>query len=155
MKFLFIITCILLYPPVYSNDVIQYEQNKKLQIKPYTGNDRPENWLRNYGEFADKTEKLITISAIFPIPEIRSIRIRDYNAEKGLCGNHQLKDLLYLSFSKKDKIHKIITRIHKPCFKGNKAIFKLFVTTYNGKYFYNSSTLTAYSGAFNWSSPSD
>ncbi len=64
-------------------------------------------------------------NSIFPVTDVRAIRINDLNVEKGICGSKQLKTCFIYHLTKIATYTKTITRIHKPCLSGNKATLQI------------------------------
>ncbi len=108
-----------------ADDEVKYIQSDKLNISGVLKDQNPENWLRDYGAMEPKKEKLIRITAKFDLENVRALIIADMNAVDKKCGPQQLDDLLYLSFDPTKNIKRITTRIHKPCFAGRNAVFRL------------------------------
>jgi len=152
MKYYFIIIILSLFQSAVANDLIDPVQSNKLKIIASTPDgkpdDKPEGWLRFY-EFGSKpTENRIYITAVFDIPDVQAVVIKDVNAQNKKCGPKQLEFFLYLAFDPRKNVKSITTRIHKPCFVDHKAVFKLIVKTADKKSYYNVTTLTASPDAF-------
>lgn len=152
MKYLLIGIILSISTIAFADEDIQYIQSDKLRISGVLDDQSPQSWLRLYGAMEPKKEKLIRITAEFNMENVRAIIITDMNAVNNKCGPQQLEDLLYLSFDPVNNIKKITTRIHKPCFDGRNAVFRLRVATDSNKRYYNVITLTAHPAAFrSWS----
>ncbi len=153
MKYLiFVLTISLLQPVLAGNKLPVSIQSNQLKIFAcdHTGNpiSNPENWLQFYEHEDNTIENRIYITATFNIENIVALAIIDINAGNNKCEGKQKKYIIYLAFNPNDNVKKITTRIHKPCFIGNKTTLKLNVKTKEGKRFYNIVTLKSHPNAF-------